>query len=102
MNQEYEVVLYSPLGPRKGKLFLSCSGTHVTGTLSLLGHQNPVQGEQSQTGTICLFHNIQTQVSNFSCKTTLILDGDQLSGLTLMDQEPIHWHGTREKSKASL
>ena len=42
LMEEYEIVLESPMGPRNGSLRFEEKNWEVTGTLILLGYENPV------------------------------------------------------------
>ena len=52
MEMRYTVVLHSPLGERRGKLYLTLSAEEVQGSLTLLSHTTRVAG--TCTEGICL------------------------------------------------
>ena len=59
--EEYRIVLESQLGPREGSLLLEERGNGVlVGSITLLGVENPVQGERKDKNFIRLSHHLQT------------------------------------------
>ena len=52
MRQEYYITLHSQLGPRDGTLSIAADGSLLSGTLTLLGFENPVTGRMEGDGTV--------------------------------------------------
>ena len=76
----YHVVLESPLGERSGILTLRGSGDAVTGTLSLLGVDNPVTGAW-EGASLVLRHVLRTGLSALECSTRLDEENGGLRGI---------------------
>ena len=76
----YHVIVKSPLGERGGTLILYERGGAVTGTLSLLGVNNPVTGSR-EGETLTLRHTLQTALNAFACETRLRDEGAVLRGV---------------------
>ena len=75
----YQVILESPLGERRGVLDLHGNGASVSGTLSLLGVDNPVSG--SREGEMLLLrHTLHTSLNTLECTTQLREEDDALRG----------------------
>ena len=89
MTHRYHITLHSPMGPREGEL----SGT-VTGVLSLLGFQQPVNGWEER-GHIRLEHRLRTAMQELDCVSLLDLAGETITGVTHTDKGSIHWTGVR-------
>lgn len=70
MPTKYEILLHTPLGERQGSLLLQEENGHVSGTLSLMGFDNPVSGI-CRDGTVTLEHRLHTLVSDLECRTEL-------------------------------
>ncbi len=79
----YHVIVESPLGERGGTLILYERGGAVTGTLSLLGVNNPVTGSR-EGETLTLRHTLQTALNAFACETRLRDEGAVLRGVIHM------------------
>lgn len=93
--EEYKIVLESQLGPREGHLRFVEQGGRITGTLTLLGFQNPISGERTEMGSLRLFHYLRTAVSELVCDSELELTGEQLTGTLRSGQNIMHWHGEK-------
>ena len=76
----YHVIVESPLGERGGTLILYERGGAVTGTLSLLGVNNPVTGSR-EGETLTLRHTLQTALNAFAYETRLRDEGAVLRGV---------------------
>ena len=92
--EEYRIVLESQLGPRDGTLRLEGekAGT-VTGSITLLGVENPVLGQWIGKHSLRLSHHLLTQVSDLECVSVFELDGDNISGTLQNDKTTMFWHG---------
>lgn len=66
----YQVILESPLGERRGVLDLHGNGETVSGTLSLLGVDNPISGSR-EGETLLLRHTLHTSLNALECTTRL-------------------------------
>lgn len=95
MTHRYHITLHSPMGPREGELSLTgeMNGT-VTGVLSLLGFQRPVNGWEER-GHIRLEHRLRTAMQELECVSLLELTGETITGVTHTDKGSIHWTGVR-------
>lgn len=70
MTARYHIIIDSPLGERPGELTLSESPEGVSGTMTLLGWDNPVAGAR-EGDLLRLEHRLHTLVSDLRCVTTL-------------------------------
>ena len=95
MTEQYQVTLFSQMGPRAGTLFLERRGARITGTLELVGFQNPLEGERLPGGGLLLRHQLHTSMRDFSCVTRLELHGGLLTGWTTAPECRMRWSGTR-------
>lgn len=93
--EEYKIVLESQLGPREGRFQFVEQEGRITGTLTLLGFQNPISGERTETGSLRLFHYLRTAVSELVCASELELAGKQLTGTLRSGQNVMRWHGEK-------
>ena len=80
MTSWYQVTLHSPMGPREGTLRLTLSESGVTGTLFLLGMENPVAGEQVRACEFYLTHHLHSILSDLSCRSHLVVSQGVLTG----------------------
>lgn len=90
----YHVVLESPLGERSGTLTLRGSGDAVTGTLSLLGVDNPVAGAW-EGASLVLRHVLRTGLSKLECSTRLYEEDGGLRGTVHSGGVRMPLRGTR-------
>lgn len=97
--EQYKLVLESQLGPREGKLLLEERNGSMTGTIILLGYENPVSGERTGEHSIKLSHNLHTQISDLSCVSVFEIDGDTISGTLKNDRNIMKWHGEKESGR---
>lgn len=100
MTERYQVTLFSQLGPRAGTLTLERRGARVTGTLELVGFQNPLEGERLPGGSLLLRHQLHTAMRDFSCITRLELQGRGLTGWTTAPECRMRWSGVRLQEDA--
>mgnify|MGYP003247804845 CR=1 FL=1 len=101
MIERYQVTLHSQMGPRTGLLSLNQKGNYISGLLTLMGHQNTVQGIRSEDGSIQIFHSICTAVSILPCETILMLQNGHLTGTTMSKSCRIRWEGLPVPDDAS-
>lgn len=94
--EEYTLVLESQLGPRQGCLRFDEQDGSVTGTLTLLGHDNAVQGERTGESTLCLQHHLRTALSDLDCVSDLEFDHGRLQGMLYSGHAAMPWHGQRQ------
>ena len=66
----------------------------MTGVLSLLGFQQPVNGWEER-GHIRLQHRLRTAMQELDCVSLLELAGETITGVTHTDKGSIHWTGVR-------
>ena len=93
--ETYEITLESQLGPRKGTLLLNVIGKEVTGTLSLLGFDNPVCGQWISGRHLRLLHHLRTRMSDIPCESTLELIQGNLTGTANTSKGKMPWHGRK-------
>lgn len=94
MTERYNVTLHSPMGPRKGMLFLTLSGNLVTGSLTLLGYDNPVCGAKAADGVLRLTHLLRSDMRDLDCESEFHFMGDSLTGTARLAHEAMSWTGT--------
>ena len=97
--EQYRIVLESQLGPRKGTLQLEDQNGTLTGTITLLGYENPVSGEWTGEHSIRLSHHLHTKISGLSCVSVFEMEGDTITGILQNDWNVMKWHGERECGK---
>jgi len=97
MSERYRVVLEGQLGPRTGTLELDEQGGRITGTLSILGFDNPVSGERVGEGRLCLRHDLRTEWTRFPCESLLEVEEGRLSGAASGAGARMLWHGETEE-----
>lgn len=95
----YRLLLKSQLGPREGTLQLEGDHGAITGTLTLLDHDNPVSGEWTSDHSFRLSHHIQTAVSDLVCISQFEVTEDRLSGTVQTGQTVMRWDGERISEK---
>lgn len=78
--EHYSITLDSPLGPKQGTLAIEGSVTQVTGTLSILGRDNPFTGERLENGQIRILHELRTAFSTLPSEALLSFDEDHVTG----------------------
>ena len=93
--EEYEIVLESPMGPRNGSLRFEEKNGEVTGTLILLGYENPVTGKCFGEHMLKLFHRLSTQISDLTCVSTLETDKNRIFGELNSGRSTMKRHGTK-------
>lgn len=94
----YRIVLESQLGPRMGTLQMNEEKDGVvTGSITLLGVENAMQGEWIGAYALRLIHHLRTQVSDLECVSIFNLEGDKLSGTLKNGQNTMLWHGEKWK-----
>ena len=97
--EEYRIVLESQLGPRNGTLRLDGKNGAVTGTLTLLGHDNSVSGQWISTHSLHLSHHLHTAVSDLSCVSELELEGEKVFGMLYSNRDRMKLHGEKISKK---
>lgn len=95
MTESFSIVLDSQLGPRTGILSLEYDQKEVTGSLSILGVENPVTGEWLEGGRLRLSHSIHTRMNAFSCQSLLEFHQDQMTGTIWMDETKMRCYGKK-------
>lgn len=83
--EAYKLLLKSQLGPREGTLRLEADHGVLTGTLTLLGHENPVSGEWTSAHSFRLSHHLQTAVSDLAAY--LPADSETRQALDIMEEQ---------------
>lgn len=98
MVQKYDIVLESQLGQRYGMLTWTETGIHVTGTLSLLGFDNPIIGQRDGQ-KLELTHKLRTVTSTLTCHTSMRLQGNELFGIISSERCRMDFHGKKSMEK---
>lgn len=91
----YRLLLKSQLGPREGTLRLETDHGAITGTLTLLGHENPVSGEWTGEHSFRLSHHLQTAISDLVCLSQFTVTEDGLTGTVQTGRAVMQWDGGR-------
>ena len=76
---DYDIVVESPLGERRGTLTVEETGSAISGSLSLLGFENHVAGKR-EGHMLYLHHRLRTLFNQLTCLSELRLQGDSLFG----------------------
>lgn len=98
--KEYRIVLESQLGPRDGTLRLEEENAGaVTGSITLLGVENPVLGQWIGEHSLRLLHHLRTQVSDLECISVFELDDDSISGTLQNGKTTMLWHGKNDSKE---
>lgn len=82
MNYDYDIVVETELGERRGSLALREGAEGCFGTLHLLRSDNEVRGEISADGQVRLIGKIHTLLQNIPFTASGRLDAQQIA-LTL-------------------
>ena len=93
--EAYKLLLKSQLGSREGTLYLEADHGAITGTLTLLGHENPVTGEWTDAHSFRLSHHLQTAVSDLVCVSEFEVREGKLSGTVRTGQAVMLWNGEK-------
>ena len=75
----YDIVVESPLGERRGTLTVEETDSAVSGSLSLLGFENRVAGKR-EGHMLYLHHKLRTLFNQLVCLSELKLQGNSLFG----------------------
>ncbi len=97
--EEYRIILESQLGPREGILRVEGEKDAVTGTLTLLGYENPVFGQWTGERSLRLSHSLHTSVSSFSCISVFETEKNRIFGTLQNGRNTMEWHGEKISSK---
>ncbi len=81
-QQNYNVIMKTPLGDRSGMLELFFSEAKISGYLNILRRKEPVAGELNRDGTCRLMGKFVTLMSEFYFEATGRISGDSIE-LTL-------------------
>lgn len=66
MERRFNITMHAPLGPRYGQLrFTQCSDS-ISGTLALLGSNNPFTGHITENGLIEFSGKLTSKINSFS------------------------------------
>ncbi len=95
MTESFSIVLDSQLGPRTGILSLEYHQQEVTGSLSILGFENPVTGEWLGRDRLRLSHSIRTRMNEFPCQSLLEVHQDRVTGTIWMDETRMRCYGEK-------
>ncbi len=82
LQQNYKVILDTPLGKRNGILELVISGTKIDGYLDIFQNREPLTGEISNNGSCRLSGKFVTLMSEFYYEATGCINCDNIE-LTL-------------------
>ena len=94
MTARYHIIVDSPLGERPGELTLYESPEGVSGTMTLLGWDNPVAGAR-EGDSLRLEHRLHTLVSDLRCVTTLRPAPGGLAGTVQAGRVRMDLRGTK-------
>lgn len=97
--EQYKIVLESQLGPREGVLQLEDQNGVLTGTITLLGHEDPIFGEWIGDHSFQVFHHLRTRISDLSCVSVFKLEEDTITGTLQNGRNVMKWHGKKEAGK---
>lgn len=98
--EPYRVVLESQVGPREGTLRLEEQNGALTGTITLLGVENPVFGQWTGNRSFQISHHLRTKLSDLTCVSVFELDENGgLTGTLRNGQNVMKWHGEKETGK---
>lgn len=94
--ETYTLVLESQLGPRQGCLRMEEQDGAVTGTLTLLGYDNAVQGRRTGCNTVRLWHHLRTLVSDLTCVSDLVMEHGKIIGTLRSGRAAMKLHGEQQ------
>ena len=67
-SKVYDIVLYSPIGPKKGTLTFFCEKDEYSADIYLMRHLNHFAVMLTSLGEYCLFGTLKTLVGDVDCK----------------------------------
>ncbi len=95
LTGRFDIILRSPMGPRKGTLTFFNAGCSSKGVLSLFGIENPIQ-ELILKDNLCLFWGeIITRVSKVDYAAEATIVGKDLIGIFLVKNVKMTMKGSR-------
>lgn len=97
--EQYKIVLESQLGPREGILQLEDQNGVLTGTITLLGYENPVSGERTGEHSIRISHHLHTKISDLCCVSVFETEGEKITGILHNGRNVMKWYGVKETGK---
>ena len=77
----YDILLYTPLGKKKGELKAKIENGKLNGTLSLLGYTEPIEGSVDEKGNCTLKGKIVSLMKSidFTADGTIDYEGIRLA-----------------------
>ena len=94
MKQQYQILLESPMGPKKGILSLKIENPIITGVFSLLGHDNVLSGILTDTGEYYLSHTLHSAFCSIPCHSHWKHTQNELFGIIQSAYGNWNCHGT--------
>jgi hypothetical protein len=92
---KYNIIVKTPLGPKKGSIVLSVKENSLSGTIELFGKQNTFDNG-TINGNQCSFSgNLQSPVGKVAYETNGTIDGDSLTANAKTKQGDMPITGTR-------
>jgi hypothetical protein len=70
LNNTYEVVVSSPMGELPGKAVVHMDGNSLSGSLSLLNHDNPFSGGSIEDGKVAFKGELKTPIGKMAYTVT--------------------------------
>ncbi|MDO4339307.1 MAG: hypothetical protein Q4C91_14675 [Eubacteriales bacterium] len=67
----YKIIMYVPIGERKGMMVVNTVGDRIEGRMDILGHSEPFSGIIDEEGNCC----IKGQLNTLMKKITFIAQG---------------------------
>lgn len=98
----YEIFMQVPLGTKKGRLTLNKKTGPVTGVLSILGHEQTINGFIDTDGNCSFDGSIVTITRTINFHASGKLDGDTLELEIINDNNHYLLTGTEEKNEKNI
>lgn len=91
----FEIVLHSPMGPKKGNLSLVEDGGTLSGIIRILGYENSFSGGLAEGNHFSFQSNLKSPVGTVSCMVTAEVRGKLLSAIANTSKGVMHLSGVR-------
>ncbi len=93
--ERYDITLDSPLGLKPGTMTLTYTDDQVSGTLSVLGHDNPFSGERCGADQIAVHGSVRTLFGALPSEVTLRFEGGTVIGTARVSGQTIPMAGVK-------